>query len=156
MAFVSGWGASADCYHMTAPHPEARARRSRCAPRLKEADCQPADIDLIATHGTATPDNDVAEINAMRTVFGKLPLFCSMKRSLGHTLAASGVLEAVFSVCALQQGIVPPTAGFAQPDEKINAAPAQVQRKELRHVLKNSFGFGGNNAAIILSHADRG
>jgi len=156
LAFVSGWGASADCYHMTAPHPGGAGAALAVRAALKEADCQPADIDLIATHGTATPDNDVAEINAMRTVFGKLPLFCSMKRSIGHTLAASGVLEAVFSVCALQQGIVPPTAGFAQPDEKINAAPAQVQRKELRHVLKNSFGFGGNNAAIILSHADCG
>ena len=123
---------------------------------LKEAECLPADIDLIATHGTATPDNDIAEINAMRTVFGKIPLFCSLKRSLGHTLAASGVLEAVFSVCALQQGVIPPTAGFAQLDDKINAMPARFQRKELRRVLKNSFGFGGNNAAIVLSRADCG
>ncbi|MGB7569941.1 MAG: beta-ketoacyl-[acyl-carrier-protein] synthase family protein [Chitinivibrionales bacterium] len=156
LAFVSGWGASADCYHMTAPHPDGAGAALAVQAALNEAGCRPADIDLIATHGTATPDNDIAEINAMRTVFGKIPLFCSMKRSLGHTLAASGVLEAVFSVCALQQAKVPPTAGFSQPDDKINASPARFQQKELRHVLKNSFGFGGNNAAVVLSHADCG
>ena len=156
LAFVSGWGASADCYHMTAPHPDGAGAVLAVRAALKEADCLPADIDLIAAHGTATPDNDVAEINAMRSVFGNLPLFCSMKRNLGHTLAASGALEAVYSVCALQQGIVPPTAGFSQLDEKINAEPARFQRKELRHILKNSFGFGGNNAAVILSRADSG
>jgi 3-oxoacyl-[acyl-carrier-protein] synthase-1 len=151
LAFASGWGASADCYHMTAPHPDGAGAVLAVRAALKEAGCLPADIDLIATHGTATPDNDFAEINAMRAVFGNLPLFCSMKRSIGHTLAASGALEAVYSVCALQKGIVPPTAGFGQLDDKINATPALFQRKELRHILKNSFGFGGNNAVVVLS-----
>jgi 3-oxoacyl-(acyl-carrier-protein) synthase len=156
LAFVSGWGASADCYHMTAPHPRGEGAALAVRAALKEADCGPSDIDMIVTHGTATPDNDVAEINAMRTVFGELPLFCSMKRGLGHTLAASGALEAVFTVCALQQNCVPPTSGFSEPDPAINAVPAWYQQKKLRHILKNSFGFGGNNAAVIISNAQSG
>jgi 3-oxoacyl-[acyl-carrier-protein] synthase-1 len=151
LAYVSGWGASADCHHMTAPHPQGEGAILAMRDALNEAGLSSRHIDLIATHGTATPDNDIAEINAIRTVFGTVPRFCSMKRTLGHTLAASGALEAVFSICALTQGFIPPTAGFTEPDPLINAIPAVSGHTELRHILKNSFGFGGNNASVVLS-----
>ncbi len=150
-AWVSGWGAGADCRHMTAPHPEGEGARKTVESALRDAKLVPADIDLIATHGTATPDNDISEIKAMNKVFNHLPPFCSMKRTLGHTLAASGALEAVFAVKALEEGAYPGTGGFEQLDEAIGVAPVSAGRGSIRNVLKNSFGFGGNNAALILT-----
>jgi 3-oxoacyl-[acyl-carrier-protein] synthase-1 len=151
LAYLAGWGASADCHHMTAPHPSGEGAKRAILAALLEANISPSQIDMVTTHGTATPDNDVAEIIALRSVFGRLPPLCSMKRTLGHTLAASGILETVFSLCALQKGCVPPTAGFEQPDEAIGAVPSTYREMPLRHVLKNSFGFGGNNAAVVIS-----
>ncbi len=151
LAYVSGWGASADCHHMTAPHPAGLGAITAVTAALDEAAIAPADIGMIATHGTATPDNDVAEIRAMQKVFGTVPPFCSMKRSLGHTLAASGIIEAVFAVSAMKDNCVPHTAGFTDLDETIGIAPQSKQKAGIRHVLKNSFGFGGNNAAAVFS-----
>jgi 3-oxoacyl-[acyl-carrier-protein] synthase-1 len=149
--YVAGWGASADGYHMTAPHPEGRGARRAVEKALEEAQVAPEDIGFIAAHGTATPDNDVAEIKAMQSIFSKLPPFGSMKRSLGHTLAASGALEAVFALQAMQESIILPTAGFEQTDDAIGIAPSAKKQADMRHVLKNSFGFGGNNAAVVFS-----
>jgi 3-oxoacyl-(acyl-carrier-protein) synthase len=92
----------------------------------------------------------------MASVFSVLPPFCSMKRSLGHTLAASGALEGVFSVCALREGVIPATAGFGEADEKIGATPSIMLRTPLNAILKTSFGFGGNNAAMIFTRAGEG
>jgi 3-oxoacyl-(acyl-carrier-protein) synthase len=151
LGWISGWGASADCHHMTAPHPTGAGAQKAVTAALAEAGLAATDIDMIASHGTATPDNDRSEISAMRAVFGTLPPFFSLKRTLGHTLAASGILEAVFAVRALRDGIVPPTAGFEEADDNIGAAPSVGQKKSMRSVLKNSFGFGGNNAAAVFS-----
>ncbi|MFP4415710.1 MAG: beta-ketoacyl-[acyl-carrier-protein] synthase family protein [Chitinispirillaceae bacterium] len=150
-AYVSGWGASADCYHMTAPHPQGNGARKAVMRALEESKLSPDDIDFIAAHGTATPDNDSAEIQAMKTLFASLPPFCSLKRTLGHTLAASGILEAVFAIQAMEHGIVPPTAGFMHTDDNIGAEPSPGEKKDINNLLKNSFGFGGNNAAVIFS-----
>jgi 3-oxoacyl-[acyl-carrier-protein] synthase-1 len=151
LARVSGWGASADCHHMTAPHPEGLGAQKAIAAALAEAEVSPADIGAVATHGTATPDNDRSEIAALRAVFGRVPPFFSVKRTLGHTLAASGILEAVFAVRAMQDGIIPPTAGFEQADPAIGLVPSNLLRTPIRHILKNSFGFGGNNASAVFS-----
>jgi 3-oxoacyl-[acyl-carrier-protein] synthase I len=151
LAYITGWGASADCHHMTAPHPAGEGAQKAVRAALADAAVAPGDIGMVATHGTATPDNDKSEIAAMKAVFGDMPPFFSLKRTLGHTLAASGILEAVFAVCCLRDGIVPPTAGFVQQDETIGCAPASYQKKTMRHVLKNSFGFGGNNASAVFS-----
>jgi 3-oxoacyl-[acyl-carrier-protein] synthase-1 len=151
LATISGWGAGADGHHMTAPHPEGRGAIASTRAALGEAMLEPGEIDMIAAHGTATPDNDVAEIKAMKAIFDPLPPFCSMKRTIGHTLAASGILEAVFSIGALNDNYIPATAGFELMDDAIGVAPCAGIYKPLHNILKNSFGFGGNNASIILS-----
>jgi 3-oxoacyl-[acyl-carrier-protein] synthase-1 len=154
LAVVSGWGASADHYHMTAPHPEGNGACRAIVSALGESKLYAENIDLVITHGTGTPDNDKAEIIALKKVFGRLPPFCSMKRTFGHTLAASGILEAIFGVKCLNEGIVPTTAGFEMTDDEIGVSPSLLAKQPVTHVLKNSFGFGGNNAALILSHAE--
>jgi 3-oxoacyl-[acyl-carrier-protein] synthase-1 len=151
IAFVSGWGASADCHHMTAPHPQGLGAQKAVRAAMAEAGIKASDIAMIVTHGTATPDNDLSEIAAMRHLFAAMPPFCSMKRTLGHTLAASGILEAVFALHAMRDGCVPPTGGFEQIDDAIGLSPSACKGIAIRHCLKNSFGFGGNNAAAIFS-----
>lgn len=150
-AYLSGWGASADCHHMTAPHPDGAGAKLAVQQALSESAISPEDISFICSHGTATPDNDIAEIAAMKQVFTTLPPFCSMKGTLGHTLAASGTLETVYAAAAMAAGVIPATAGFSTEDEKIGCSPAAQTRTEIQHVLKNSFGFGGNNAAVVIS-----
>ncbi len=151
LAQISGWGASADCHHMTAPHPEGDGAKRAAEAALFQAEIDPKAITMIATHGTATPDNDSAEIKAMESIFKQLPPFCSMKGTLGHTLAASGTLESVFAISALLQNRIPATAGFSAQDDSIGYTPAQPSTVKHRHILKNSFGFGGNNASIVIS-----
>lgn len=154
LAAIAGWGASADGHHMTAPHPDGEGARYAAKAALTEAGIAQSDIDMIATHGTATPDNDLSEIKAMRSIFPELPPFCSMKRTLGHTLAASGSLEATFAVCALRDNTIPATAGFEVMDDAIETRPSIRKETSIRNILKNSFGFGGNNAAVVISGWD--
>jgi 3-oxoacyl-(acyl-carrier-protein) synthase len=154
IAFINGWGASADCHHMTAPHPQGLGAQKAVRAALDEAGIGPQDIAMIATHGTATPDNDASEIVAMKEVFGAVPPFCSMKRSLGHTLAASGILEAVYAVCAMRDGRIPRTGGFEQADDAIGLSPSAGAGVAPGRWLKNSFGFGGNNAAGVFSQQE--
>jgi 3-oxoacyl-(acyl-carrier-protein) synthase len=148
---IQGWGASADCYHMTAPHPGGDGARQAVRSALSEAGMEPGEVNLISAHGTGTPDNDKAEIAAMQSLFDPLPPFFSIKRTIGHTLAASGILESVCAIKALQTQQIPITAGFKTTDEQIGAAPGGSVHSPIRTVLKNSFGFGGNNAAVLFS-----
>jgi 3-oxoacyl-(acyl-carrier-protein) synthase len=148
---VAGWGASADCFHMTAPHPEGDGARRAVQSALRESCLRNDSIHLIAAHGTGTPDNDKAEIAAMKSLFDPLPPFFSVKRTIGHTLAASGLLEAVCAVKTIETQQVPKTAGFSTIDDQIGVAPGGVISGEICNVLKNSFGFGGNNAAVLFS-----
>jgi 3-oxoacyl-[acyl-carrier-protein] synthase I len=156
LARISGWGASSDCYHMTAPHPEGTGARKAIEGALKEAQLLPEAIDAVVSHGTGTPDNDKSEVAVLKTLFGTIPPFCSLKRIIGHTLAASGILEAVFSVSMLHEQHLPPTAGFLEMDEEIGANPFTGGTLPMRHILKSAFGFGGNNAALILSGTEGG
>jgi 3-oxoacyl-(acyl-carrier-protein) synthase len=151
LAYVAGWGASADSHHMTAPHPDGRGARLAVDEALKDAHIDSAAVDFIAAHGTATPDNDSAEIAAFAQIFTPVPPFCSMKRTLGHTLAASGTLESVYAIELLRNDFIPPTAGFEQIDPAIGIAPSKAQKKRLNTILKTSFGFGGNNGAIVFT-----
>jgi 3-oxoacyl-[acyl-carrier-protein] synthase-1 len=117
---------------------------------------KPSDIDYINMHGTATPNNDLSEGRAVIRVFGEenVPDFSSTKAFTGHTLAAAAI-EAVYSVLALQNGVVYPNLNFETPMEEFHLIPqTALKHKNIEHVLSNSFGFGGNCSTVIFSKAD--
>lgn len=153
LARLSGWGASCDAYHATAPHPEGAGALAAMQNALRRAGLSPADIDYVNAHGTGTRDNDLAESKALKALFGeRVPPFSSTKRFFGHSLAASGAIEAVVCVEALRRQQLLPNAGFETEDAALGLKPVvQLQSAKLAHVLSNSFGFGGNNAALVFS-----
>ena len=153
---LSGWGEASDAHHMSAPHPEGRGSRAAMQGALARAGLAPGDIDYINLHGTATPANDVAEGLAVSGVFGTAlggGVPCSSTKGItGHTLGAAGALEAVVCALALEHGLLPPSVGTRTPDPAIPVDLIMVPRTaSLRHVLSNSFGFGGSNASLLLS-----
>jgi 3-oxoacyl-(acyl-carrier-protein) synthase len=153
LATVAGWGCTTDAYHVTSPHPEGRGALAAMRAALAEARVSPAEVDYVNAHGTATPANDVAESRALAHLFGvQTPLVSSTKGATGHTLGAAGALEAALCVLFLQEGFAPATVGLKDPDPAlaVRHVPAQGLRQPLRTVLSNSFGFGGNNAALVL------
>ena len=157
-AEVIGYGANGDAYHMTAPAPEGEgaARCMRLA--LKDAGIAPSEVDYINAHGTSTEYNDANETIAIKTVFGeqaaKLPV-SSTKSMTGHLLGAAGAVEGVYSVLALQQGILPPTINYENPDPAcdLDYVPNQARKADIKVALSNSFGFGGTNASVIFRRA---
>jgi 3-oxoacyl-(acyl-carrier-protein) synthase len=153
LARLSGWGASCDAYHATAPNPEGAGALAAMQGALRRAGVQPAEIDYVNAHGTGTRDNDLAESKALKALFGhRVPPFSSTKRFFGHSLAASGAIEAVVCVEALRRQRLPPNPGFETQDAAIGLAPiVKLMEAQLKHVLSNSFGFGGNNAALVFS-----
>jgi 3-oxoacyl-(acyl-carrier-protein) synthase len=156
LARLTGWGASCDAYHTTAPHPEGAGAVAAMKSALRRAGLDPAAINYINAHGTGTRDNDLAEARALSEVFaGQVPPFSSTKQFFGHALGASGAIEAVICVAALRHGEIPPNAGFQTPDPAIGLQPVTAfQRAELTHVMSNSFGFGGNNGVLIFSRPE--
>ena len=158
-AEVAGGGMSADAYHITASHPEGLGARLVMENALKDAEMKPEDIDYINLHGTSTPVGDLSEVKAIKEVFGdhayKLNL-SSTKSMTGHLLGAAGALEALFSVKAIENGIVPPTINHEEDDKDpnvdydLNFTFNKAQKRDINAVLSNTFGFGGHNAAIIL------
>lgn len=155
LAEVVGYGASGDAYHMTAPAPggEGAARAIRSA--LKDAGISPEQIDYINAHGTSTKFNDLYETMAIKEVFGdhayKVKI-SSIKSMIGHLLGAAGGVEVVSSVLTLLTGVIPPTINYEEPDPEcdLDYTPNQAVEKEVKYVLKNSFGFGGTNACLVL------
>lgn len=149
-----GAGESSDAHHMSSPHPEGLGARMAMAAALKTAGLQPADIDYINLHGTATPSNDAAEGRAVAALFGDSVPCSSTKGATGHTLGAAGGLEAVISALALQHGFLPGGVNTrcVDPDIPIQYLTANQQRAP-RRVLSNSFGFGGTNCSLILGRA---
>lgn len=153
---VTGWGCSADAYHMTAPHPEGIGAIAAMRAALADAGCSPDQIDYVNAHGTATPANDKAEGLALRSVFGaRIPPVSSTKGVTGHSLGAAGALEAAIALLAIRDGFLPGNVGLADPDPAIgiellgpDTIPGSVTR-----VLSNSFGFGGNNTALVVERA---
>ena len=120
---------------------------------LRIAKIKPEQIDYINAHGTATPNNDLSESVAIKRVFGnQIPNLSSTKANTGHTLAASGAIEAVFSVLALQEQTVFPNLNFKSKMKETMLTPiTKIKKTEIKHVLSNSFGFGGNCSTIIFS-----
>ena len=157
-AEIVGYGQSEDAYDMVAPDPEGKGAEIAMRKALKDAGLKPEDIDYINAHGTATGLGDIAESLAIERVFGdknknsKLKV-SSTKSMLGHMLGASGAIEAIICIKAMQDGIVPPTINLDNRDEKVadlNYVPHVAQKGEINITLSNSFGFGGQNACIIL------
>lgn len=158
-AEIAGGGMSADAYHLTATHPEGLGAILAMNNALDDAGMKPEDIDYINVHGTSTNVGDLSEVKAIKEVFGdhayKLNI-SSTKSMTGHLLGATGALEAMFSVKAVQNDVVPPTINHADDDVdenidyNLNFTFNQAQKRPVRAALSNSFGFGGHNATVIV------
>lgn len=155
LAYLSGYGNANDAYHQTASSENGEGAFLALQSALKMANLQPSHIDYINAHGTATLNNDLSESRAMQRIFGSsIPDFSSTKPFTGHTLAAAGVVEAVYAVLALQTQTVFPNLNFQTPMPETGLKPVtSVLHKELDHVVSNSFGFGGNCSTLIFSKA---
>jgi 3-oxoacyl-[acyl-carrier-protein] synthase-1 len=154
LAYVKGYGNSNDAFHQTASSENGDGAVLAMEEALRIAGLKPKDIDYINAHGTATPNNDLSEGRAMLRVFGegKVPEFSSTKAFTGHTLAVAGGVEAVYAVLALQNNCIYPNLNFKTPMTEFDLLPqTEVKEKELKHVLSNSFGFGGNCSTLIIS-----
>lgn len=154
---MSGGGASADAYHLTAPHPEGLGVINVLKNVLQDANMQPSEIDYINVHGTSTPVGDPAELKAIQHVFGESAYklnISSTKSMTGHLLGAAGAIEGIASVLALVHQIVPPTINFGVLDEvidpKLNLTVNKPQKRAINAVISNTFGFGGHNASVLF------
>ena len=152
---LSGVGESSDAYHMSSPHPQGRGAHMAMAQALQMAGLQPEDIGYINLHGTATPSNDAAEGAAVLALFGQDTPCSSTKGHTGHTLGAAGGIEAIICALALQEGLLPGGVGTGQLDPALPCHYLlQTREQSLRHVLSNSFGFGGSNCSLVFSRVD--
>lgn len=163
-AEVAGGGLSADAYHLTATHPDGLGAILAMRNALEDANMKPEDIDYINVHGTSTPVGDISEIKAIKEVFGEHAYdlnISSTKSMTGHLLGATGALEAMFSVKAVQDDIVPPTINHEDGDEdenidyNLNFTFNRAQKRPVRAALSNSFGFGGHNATVIVKKFEK-
>lgn len=151
---ISGWHNATDAYHQTASSPDGIGSCIAMRGALEKARLQPEDIGYINVHGTGTVNNDQSEGTAMKQIFGeKMPRFSSSKSFTGHTLGASGGVEAVLSVLALKHGLIYPNLRFSTPIEGLGLVPETHFQTgvDIRHVLSNSFGFGGNCTSLLFS-----
>jgi 3-oxoacyl-[acyl-carrier-protein] synthase II len=155
---IIGCGATADAYHITAPHPEGLGAKNVMMAALRDAGMKPEDIDYINTHGTSTPLGDTAEIKAITDVFGEHAFavnISSTKSMTGHCLGAAGVIEAIACVMSVVHDQVPPTINHLtddpELDPRLNFTFWKPQKKTVRAALSNTFGFGGHNACVIVS-----
>jgi 3-oxoacyl-[acyl-carrier-protein] synthase I len=153
-AWLLGTGESSDGFHMSSPLPDGGGAVAAMQQALAGAGLQPGDIDYINLHGTATHNNDAAEDRAVQTVFGPAVPCSSTKGATGHTLGAAGGVEAVLGVLALQHGLIPGGLNRLHPDAELQSNYVDHSRAApLRHVLSNSFGFGGSNASLVFGAA---
>ncbi|MCY7784243.1 MULTISPECIES: beta-ketoacyl-ACP synthase II [unclassified Bacillus (in: firmicutes)] len=152
---IVGYGSTGDAYHITAPAQDGEGGARAMQEAIKDAGIAPEDIDYINAHGTSTYYNDKYETMAIKTVFGehahKLAV-SSTKSMTGHLLGAAGGIEAIFSILAIKEGVIPPTINIQTPDEEcdLDYVPDEARRQDLNYVLSNSLGFGGHNATLIF------
>ncbi|KRV46753.1 3-oxoacyl-ACP synthase [Wenjunlia vitaminophila] len=154
-AMVSGYGASADAHHATAPDPEGQGAERAVRAALRDACLPPDAVDHVNAHGTSTPLNDVSEARMIRRVLGDRPAVNSVKGVVGHALGAAGAIEAVTTALTVQHGLIPPTANLESQDPAVELdvvakAPRQTR---VEVAVSNSFGFGGQNAVLVLTSA---
>ena len=154
---IAGTGASADAYHITAPHPDGLGAKNVMLAALADAGMQPKDLDYINTHGTSTPLGDGAEVKAIQDVFGDHAYnmnISSTKSMTGHCLGAAGVIEAIACIQAVVHDIIPPTINHftddPELDARLNFTFIKPQKRTVRAALSNTFGFGGHNACVIV------
>ncbi len=154
-AEVIGYGLSGDAYHITSPSEDGDGAYRCMAAALKRADIDVSEIDYVNAHGTSTPLGDELELKAVERIMGNAAGKLSMsstKSAIGHLLGAAGAVEAIFSILAMRDGVIPPTINLDNPsvETAIDLVPKQAKRKEVNVALSNSFGFGGTNASLIL------
>jgi beta-ketoacyl-acyl-carrier-protein synthase II len=155
LAELAGYAATADAYHITAPHDKGRGAARAMQLALEAARVSPEGVDYINAHGTGTVLNDVVETRAIKTVFGqhayKIPV-SSTKSMTGHMVGVTPVVEAIFSVLAICEGTLPPTINYQTPDPAcdLDYIPNTARRRKTRLVVSNSFGFGGHNAVLVI------
>ncbi len=154
-AEIIGYGATGDAHHITAPAPDGEGGARAIQQALDDAGIQPEDVDYINAHGTSTPLNDKYETAAIKAVFGehaRKVAISSTKSMTGHLLGAAGGIEAVFSVKAIEEGIMPPTIHYETPDEEcdLDYIPNQARIADVRTVISNSLGFGGHNVTLVF------
>lgn len=160
-AELAGTGMTADAFHVTAPHPEGLGARNVMKLAVGDACLKPEDVDYINVHGTSTPLGDISEVKAIVDVFGehayKLNI-SSTKSMTGHLLGAAGAIEAIASIMAVANDIVPPTINFKVPDpdidQKLNFTFDKAQHRKVNVAISNTFGFGGHNASLVIKKAE--
>ena len=160
-AEVGGGGLSADAHHITAPHPEGLGAKLVMLNCIRDAGLKPEDVDAINMHGTSTPLGDIAESKAIKAVFGdhayKININ-STKSMTGHLLGAAGAIEAIASILAINNGIVPPTINHFEDDDdidsKLNFTFNKPQKRDIKVAMSNTFGFGGHNACVLFKKFD--
>jgi len=155
-AEIKGYGLSGDAHHITAPAEDGDGGFRAMKMAMKRAELSPSDIDYVNAHGTSTPLGDEIELRAVERLFGNATAKMSMsstKSSIGHLLGAAGAVEAIFSVLAIRDQIVPPTLNLDNPslETEIDLVPHKAKKREVRAALSNSFGFGGTNASLIFT-----
>ena len=160
LAELVGYGATADASHITLPAPGGMGAVRAARRALEKAAMDPSEIDHVNAHATSTPEGDKAELQAIRTIFGddagRVPVTAN-KSMLGHTLGAAGAIEAIASVLTIREGCIPPTINLANPDPLaagLDLTPNVAARRQVRSVISNSFGFGGQNTALIFTRWD--
>lgn len=155
-AEVTGYGMSADAYHITLPRPGGSGAARAMTAALGDAGLAPQDLDYINAHGTSTPANDSTETAAIHIALGEsaesIPV-SSTKSMTGHLLGGAGAIEAIFSILAMRDGVLPPTINYESPDPEcdLDYVPNEARDAEANHVMSNSFGFGGHNVSLIFS-----
>ncbi len=155
LAELAAYGATADAYHVTAPHPEGTAGAKAILLALETAGVAPDEVDYINAHGTATQLNDVSETRAIKLAFGEhayhMPI-SSTKSMTGHMMGSTGALEAIFCVQAIREGVVPPTIHYETPDPEcdLDYVPNEPREHKVNVAISNAFGFGGHNAILVF------
>ena len=158
-AELVGYASSTDAYHIAAPNPEASgpARAMRWA--IQDAQISPNEIDYINAHGTSTPLNDATETKAIKTVFNDnaydIPI-SSTKSMIGHSLGATGAIEAIACTLSIFHGLIPPTINYENPDPEcdLDYVPNYARKQKVNYALTNSFGLGGQNACLVIKNYD--
>jgi 3-oxoacyl-[acyl-carrier-protein] synthase II len=160
LAELVGYGATADASHITLPAPGGIGAVRAVRRALEKAGLDPAEVDHLNAHATSTPEGDRAELQAIRTIFGahapKVAVTAN-KSMLGHTLGAAGAIEAISTIQTIRTGLVPPTLNLRAPDEAVgdlDLTPLRASNREVRIAVSNSFGFGGQNTALVFTRFD--